>query len=108
MRLTISSQGPGLPLEARDHPPSGPTPSREEEQEAWAHLGLQTRTPQPPDVQPGPALQPHPAPRTAPRDTLSIPRSSPRDMGAGWGAGLGQGPPPALGGLGEAWLMGHS
>lgn len=37
--------GTGLLLEARDHPPSGPDPSRKEGQEVWAHLGLRTRTP---------------------------------------------------------------
>ena len=89
VRLTVSSRGPGQPLEARGPCSLWPNPNPEEEQEARAHVGLsllvglQMKIPQPPEAEPGPALPPHPAPRTAPRDTLSIPRSSPRDMAGG-------------------------
>ena len=89
VRLTVSGRGPGRPLQARGPSSLWPNPNPEEGQEARAHVGLslpvglQTKIPQSPEAEPGPALQPHPAPRTAPRDTLSIPRSSPRDMVGG-------------------------
>lgn len=108
VRLTASSKRAG------DHPPAGPTPSPEEEQEARAHVGLSLWPGGAPDEDPsaarggaGPSPAASPSSENGPQGRSLHPSLFTQRHGWG-GAGLGQDPPPALGGPGETWLMGHS